>query len=99
MEGGPTVTFILSRKESKKKATGKSGFTALLDGYSFDCDKSGKASPIRHYWRCQDQTCDSRIITNDDGLVLRDAKPEHNHDPPKEEVSSDFKCFLLIFLG
>jgi len=93
-----TVMFILSRKESKHSSS-KSGFNAILDGYSFDCDKSftpASTGILQHYWRCQVSSCKSRIITDDAGTVLKSCKP-HSHDPPKRKVSPKFifdSCFL-----
>src|SRR4051794_21669429 len=87
---GRIVTFVLSRNPTKKKSETMAGFLAILDDYIFNYDHSYMTAEdvLTHYWHCQ--SCNLRIITYDEGLVLPKKKPEkltnHNHDLPKRTV-------------
>jgi hypothetical protein len=82
------VELVPTQKPSKKEDDTKAGFTAILDGYTFEKDKNHRLASIdemRHYWHCLDKNCKARLITNDDDEVFNE--PKHgDHDPPKKEV-------------
>jgi len=82
------VEFVRTQKPSKK-AHSKAGYAAVLDNYSFEHDKvytPTSTGVLQHYWHCSSTFCHMRVITNDDGDVLKESG-DHDHDPPIHTVA------------
>lgn len=90
------VELLPSQKRSKRVGV-KAGFIAILDGYTFQNDKSKELTStgqVSHYWHCEIKTCGARIITDDQDTTL--SLPNHNHEPPERKVCVEFWVWIKL---